>query len=311
MATTIPRAQIATPTAEASLEEAILRRPPRSFWRDSWERFKRDKLAITGAFIFLALCVIALAAPLVSEYVTGYDPNKLNLRDQYARPSPAHPFGADEYGRDYLTRTVWAGRISLSIGFLVAIIELTIGVILGLAAGYYGGWFDDLVQAMTNVINSIPVLVLLIMIGSMVRLDWPKLAVLLALFGWTGGTRLVRGQVLSVRQRDYVLAARAVGAGNGRIMFSHILPNVFSIVLVLLGFDIVGAMLVESALSFLGVGVQPPTATWGNMLSNALAYTTRDPWLVVFPGLAIAVTVFAIFSLADGLRDAMDPRLRR
>ncbi|MBI5302521.1 MAG: ABC transporter permease [Chloroflexi bacterium] len=301
-----------TPNDESRFAaENASRGPSRSFWQDTWQRFRRDRLAIAGGLVFLLLCLISLAAPLVSQYVTGYDPDKNNLSEQWKPPTAKHWFGTDEYGRDYFTRIVWAGRVSLSIGFFVAIASVVIGVTLGLIAGYFGGWIDDLLQAVVNVIAAIPFLPLLIIIGSMIRLDALGMAFLLSVLGWTGELRLVRGQVLSVKQRDYVLAARAVGARNGRIMAQHLLPNVFSIVLVILGFDIVGAILTESSLSFLGFGVAPPTATWGNMLTNSLSYYTRAPWLVVFPGIAISLTVLSVYLLADGLRDAMDPRLRR
>lgn len=302
----------AAPAAnQASLDDIARQGPPRSFWRDSWYRFRRDRLSMMGGAIFILLCLLAVLAPWISQNVTRYDPNRISLGENYASPSAKHWFGTDEYGRDYFTRIIYAGQISLSIGFLFAAVSLTIGVVLGLAAGYYGGWVDDLLQAIINLFNSIPFLPLLIIIGSMVKLGWVELALILAVLGWTGASRQVRGLVLSVKQRDYVLAARTVGASDLRVMFQHLLPNVFSIVLVIVGFDVASAILTESALSFLGFGVQPPTATWGNMLSNSLSYTTKDPWLIVFPGIAISLTVLSVFLLADGLRDAMDPRLRR
>lgn len=266
---------------------------------------------MAGGAIFLFLCLLAACAPWISQNVTHFDPNRINLNENYATPSDRHWFGTDEYGRDYFTRTLFAGQISLSIGFVFAAVSLTIGVLLGLAAGFYGGRFDDILQGIINIFAAIPFLPLLIVIGSMVKLGWVELALILSLLGWTGASRQVRGLVLSIRERDYVLAARTVGASNWRIMIQHILPNVFSIVLVIVGFDVASAILTESGLSYLGFGVQPPTATWGNMLFNSLSYTTRDPWLVLFPGLAISLTVLSVFLLADGLRDAMDPRLRR
>lgn len=295
---------------KSSLDEQALVRPSRSFWQDAWRRFTHDRLAVMGGSIFIFLCVLAILAPWISQTITGYDPNKISLKENYGSPSLTHWFGTDEYGRDYFTRTIYAGQISLSIGFLFAAVSLTLGVVLGLAAGYYGSWFDDLLQAIINIINAVPFLPLLIIIGSLVKLGWVELALILAILGWTGASRQVRGLVLSIKQRDYVLAARTVGASNVRIMFQHILPNVFSIVLVIVGFDVAVAILTESGLSFLGFGVQPPTATWGNMLSNSLSYTTKAPWLVFFPGLAISLTVLSVFLLADGLRDAMDPRLQ-
>lgn len=305
--TTVTRAQ---PGTGRGLTEDLVR-PSRSFWQDSWARFRHDQLAILGGSIFLLLCILAILAPWISTNITYYDPNQINLRENYAAPNAKHWFGTDEYGRDYFTRTLWAGQISLSIGFLYAVVSLSIGVVIGLAAGYYGRLFDDFLQAMINIFAAIPLLPLLIIIGSMVRLGWVELALLLSAFGWIGASRQVRGLVLSIKQRDYILAARTIGATDTRIMFQHILPNVFSIVLVIVGFDVAGAILTESGLSFLGFGVQPPTATWGNMLSNSLQYTTKAPWLVLFPGLAISLTVLSVFLLADGLRDAMDPRLRQ
>jgi peptide/nickel transport system permease protein len=309
MTTTASRIDTRAPSAQQLSEEFGLRGPSRSFWQDAWQRFLKDHLAVTGALIFLLLCVLALAAPWISQNVTGYDPNKINLRETYQSPSDKHWFGTDEYGRDYLTRLLYAGRISLSIGFLFAMVSLTIGVSLGLAGAYYGGIFDDALQNAINVVSSIPTLPLYIIIGSMIRLDVFSLVLLLSAFGWIGASRYIRGLVLSIKQRDYVLAARTVGGTHRRIMFQHILPNVFSAVLIFIGFDIAGAILTESALSFLSFGVQPPTASWGNMLSNSLQYT-KYPWLVFFPGLAISLTVLSVYLMADGLRDAMDPRLR-
>lgn len=295
---------------KSSLDEQALVRPSRSFWQDAWIRFTHDRLAVMGGSIFIFLCMLAILAPWISQNITGYDPNRISLSENYGQPNLTHWFGTDEYGRDYFTRTIYAGQISLSIGFLFAAVSLTLGVVLGLAAGYYGSWFDDLLQAVINIITAVPFLPLLIIIGSLVKLGWVELALILAILGWTGASRQVRGLVLSIKQRDYVLAARTIGARNVRIMFQHILPNVFSIILVIVGFDVAGAILTESGLSFLGFGVQPPTATWGNMLSNSLSYTTKAPWLVFFPGLAISLTVLSVFLLADGLRDAMDPRLQ-
>lgn len=307
MATTLaPRKLIAS----SQFDQEVASRPSRSFWQDSWERFRRDRLAMSGALTFFFLCLVAVSAPWVAANVSHYDPNRLSLSSTYQAPGTEHWFGTDEYGRDYFTRTIYAGQISLSIGFLFAIVSLTIGVVLGLSAGYYGGWVDDLLQAVINIMDSIPTLPLLIILGSLIRLDWWALALLLAILGWTGASRQVRGLVLSIKQREYILAARTVGDSDRRIMFQQILPNVFSIVLVIVGFDIAAAILAESGLSFLGFGVQPPTATWGNMLTNSLSYTTKDPWLIVFPGVAISLTVLSVFLLADGLRDAMDPRLR-
>jgi peptide/nickel transport system permease protein len=296
----------------AALQNALAQgKASRSFWQDARIRFFHDRLAVSGGAIFLFLCLMALSATWIEEYIVHFSPSAMDLANAYRSPTAEHWFGTDDYGRDYFIRTIYAGRVSLSIGFLFALISLTIGVVLGVAGGYNGGWLDDALQGLVNLVQGIPTLPLLMIIGSMVRLGWLELAILLSLLGWTGASRQVRGLTLSVKQRDYVLAARTVGASDARIMFQHILPNVFSIVLVIVGFDIASAIMVESGLSFLGFGVQPPTPTWGNQLTNSLTYISKDPWLVVFPGVAISLTVLAVFLLSDGLRDAMDPQLRK
>ena len=295
-----------------ALQNALAQgKPSRSFWQDARIRFFQDRLGVSGGTLFLFLCLMALAAPWIEQNIVHFSPSSMDLPNAYRPPTAQHWFGTDDYGRDYFIRTIYAGRVSLSIGFLFALISLTIGVVLGVAGGYNGGWLDDALQGLVNLVQGIPTLPLLMIIGSMVRLGWLELAILLSLLGWTGASRQVRGLTLSVKQRDYVLAARTVGASDARIMFQHILPNVFSIVLVIVGFDIASAIMVESGLSFLGFGVQPPTPTWGNQLTNSLTYISKDPWLVVFPGVAISLTVLAVFLLSDGLRDAMDPQLRK
>ncbi len=291
-------------------ESNRLLRPPESYWQTAWRRFRADRVSMIASGVFLFVCLVALCAPLVSRYVTRYDPNRVVLDDNYQRPGARHWFGTDEYGRDYFTRTVHAGRVSLTIAFAVTVINLSIGVLLGLAGGFYGGRFDDLLQNMIFVMITIPRLYLLIILGAFIKWDMWSLAFFLGITSWMGASRQVRGLVLSVKQRDYVLAARCLGATNWRIMWRHVLPNVLSVVLVIMGSDIAGAIFIESALSFLGFGIAPPTATWGNMLTNALAYTFRNPWLVIFPGLMIAITTLCVLLVADGLRDALDPRLR-
>jgi peptide/nickel transport system permease protein len=287
-----------------------LARPPEGYWENAWRRFRADKVSVIASVVFLIICLISFGSPLLSRYVTRYDPNRVNLDENYQAPNWRHLFGTDEYGRDYLTRTIHAGRVSLTIAFAVTLINLSIGVLLGLGGGFYGGKVDDVLQNIIFVMITIPRLYLLIILGAFIKWDMWSLAFFLGITSWMGASRQVRGLVLSVKQRDYVLAARCLGATNWRIMWRHILPNVLSVVLVIVGSDIAGAIFIESSLSFLGFGVAPPTATWGNMLSNALAYTFRNPWLVVFPGMMIAITTLCVLLLADGLRDAFDPRLR-
>ncbi len=259
---------------------------------------------------FMVIFVLSYGAPLIARTILHTDPTSQDILNSLTPWfSPGHLLGTDELGRDVLTRTLYAGQVSLGIGFIVAFVSLFLGVTLGLIAGFYGGWIDDGINALLQIIRGIPTLFLLITLSVLFRPDPVTLALFFGILGWTENCRLVRGMVFSVRQRDYVDAARVLGVPDRRILVRHILPNVSSIVLVVAGFEVAGAIIGESGLSFLGLGVQPPTASWGNMLSGALDNITRAPWLVIAPGLFIFFTVLCIFLFADGLRDALDPRL--
>jgi peptide/nickel transport system permease protein len=227
-----------------------------------------------------------------------------------AGPGGCHWMGTDNAGRDVLTRAVYGGRISLRIGAYVAAIQMTLGVILGLVSGYYAAtWIDDIINAIIMILGSIPSLFLLIiLIGVFPIFRTPEgLAFILGILGWMGLSRLLRGQIFSVREREYIHASRAVGASTGHVMFRHILPNVSSIIIVVAVFDIAGAIIAEAGLSFLGVGIGPPLPSWGNMLQGSLGNFTTAPWLVLAPGIFIFLTTLAIFLIGDGLRDALDP----
>ncbi len=279
--------------------------------RRAWRRLRRDKLALAALGLLVIIVVLALSAPLITEHILQTDPNRVRLTQKLKPPSSVNRLGTDEYGRDTAARLLHAGRVSLTFGFMVMAIDLVIGVALGLTAGYFGGRIDDAINALIQIINNIPTIFLLIALTVLFRPGVVGLAVLFGLLGWTGIARQVRGRVFAERQLDYVDAARLAGARAPRILFVHILPNVSSIVLVLVGFDIAGAILGEAALSYLGFGVQIPTPSWGNMLNNALTYFSDAPWLVVAPGVAISLTLFAIYLFNDGLRDALDPRLNK
>lgn len=281
-----------------------------SHFQIAMRRLRRDKIAM-AAFVFLAfVCAISAAAPWITDRIVGYDPNKGRLTERFQPPSAKHRLGTDDFGRDVLARLIHAGRVSLTIGFTVAGISLTIGVSLGLIAAYYGGWVDDIVNALIQLWVNIPTLFLLIMLSTLFRPGVLGLALLFGILSWTGIARLVRGRVLSERRRDYVDAAVLMGASDLRIMYRHILPNVMSIILVVAGFVVGGAIIGEAGLSALGFGVQIPTASWGNMLSKSLEYFNRGWWLIVAPGTMIVLTVFSIYIFFDALRDALDPRLR-
>ena len=276
----------------------------------TWRRLQRDRLTMAALGLLVIVVVTTIVAPWVASELFGLDPYRQNLVQRYRPPSWAHPLGTDDLGRDALARTLVAGRVSLLIGLLIAVVSLAIGIPVGLASGFYGGRFDDLTNAIIQTLVNIPTLFLLILLSATLRPGPVMLAVIIGMLGWMGTARLVRGMALSVRERDYVLAARALGASDRRVIFQHLLPNVFSIVTVIAGFDIAGGILAESGLSYLGLGVQPPTASWGSMLAASLENVTRAPWLVIFPGAAIFLTTLAIFLVADGLRDALDPRLK-
>ena len=302
--------QAQTRTQRVSLAGAE-RRPPAtpSYLRRTWQRLRRDWLAMSALGLLIVIVGLALAAPLINEYILHADPNRVRLTQKLQPPSDEHRLGTDEYGRDTAARLLAAGRVSLTFAFMVTVIDFGIGVVLGLIAGYAGKRIDDIINAIIQLVNNIPTIFLLIALSVLFRPGVIGLAVLFGVIGWTGIARQVRGRIFTERHRDYVDAARLAGAGTPRILFTHLLPNVSSIILVLVGFDIASAILGEAALSYLGFGVQIPTPSWGNMLSNALAYFENAPWLVIAPGVAISLTLFAIYLFNDGLRDALDPRL--
>lgn len=279
-----------------------------SYWKRAWRHFRRDKISMMALGILIFITAISLLADPIANYLE-LSPTKTSLLDRMDPPSREHWLGTDDVGRDVFIRLLYAGRVSLLVGLVSGLTAFVIGAAFGLMAGYYQRWVDDGVNAIIQTTVNIPVLFLLILLSVIFRPGVIGLAIIIGLFSWQGNARQIRAGVLSQKARDYVDAARVMGAKDGKIMWSHIFPNVLSIVLVVTGFDIAGAILTESGLSALGLGVQPPTASWGNMLAKSFDYGTKAPWLVVSPGVMIALTVFSIFLLADGIRDALDPRI--
>lgn len=272
-------------------------------------RLRRDRPTLAAMFAIALLAGLAALAPFIDDQL-GIDPNAQELRNKYLPVgAPGHPLGADELGRDHLSRLLHGGRISLGIAFSSAILSLCIGVAVGAFAGFYGGLVDDFILWFITTLNSIPGLFLLILITAVLSPSPPAMVLVFAILSWTGTTRLVRAETYALKQREYVIAARAMGASNLRLMFVHIVPNIFSLLIIGLSQAMVGLILAESALSFIGFGIQAPTPTWGNMLNNALDYMRRAPHLMVLPGLLISVTVFCIYLIGDGLRDAFDPKI--
>ncbi|HEY8291748.1 MAG TPA: ABC transporter permease [Thermomicrobiales bacterium] len=279
-----------------------------SYWQRAYRHVRRDRVTVFACVLLLLITLLSLAAPLIG-HLLARDPAAQDLLARLEKPSQAHWLGTDELGRDILIRLLYAGRISLLIGVLAMLTSLVIGVSLGVLGGFFRRWVDDAINGLIQTTVNIPLLFLLILLSVIFSPGVIGLALILGLFSWQGTARQVRAIVLSVSQRDYIDAARVLGSSNGRLMFRHIFPNVISTVLVVAGFDIAGAILAESGLSALGFGVQPPTASWGNMLAKSFQYALKAPWLVVSPGVMIFLTVLSVFLIADGLRDALDPRI--
>jgi len=306
---------VAPVAAVASTDASRARAPARSFVQSSIRRFVKDRISLAALILFLIIVAITLLAPLIATYVLDTTPDQF-MRTPEGRiatlqpPGPGYPLGTDELGRDNLTRLLYAGRVSLTVGFLVAFVSLAIGAPLGLVAGFYGGRADDVVNALVQLVINIPSLFILIILSVIFTPGVLGLAIIFGLFYWPATTRQVRGLVLSLRGRDYIDAARVLGGSDARIMVRHVSPNVISIMTVVAGFDIASAILGESALSFLGFGVPVPLSSWGNMLSGSQETFRSAPWLVYPPGLMILLTVLSVFLIADGLRDAFDPRLQ-
>lgn len=283
-----------------------LRKRPEGFWPLLIRRFTRHKLAMIGLTVLLILTILAVAAPHIAPY--GFDEQDLSIIGQPQPPSRLHLMGTDQLGRDAFTRVLFGARISLAVGLFSALLATSLGTLVGALAGYYRGWIDNVLMRFTDVVLCIPLLPLIILLSGMLRPSVPLLVGIIGVLGWMGTARLVRGQFLSLREREYVEASRALGGNDNRIMFRHILPNALGPIIVSTTLSVGSAIMLESALSFLGLGVQPPTPTWGNLLNYASQWLSNAPWLALFPGLMILITVLSVNFLGDGLRDAFDPR---
>jgi peptide/nickel transport system permease protein len=279
----------------------------------TWLQFKRHRPALIGAIVISILVLAAIFVPVISPY----NPETFNLDIRVQPPSAAHIMGTDELGRDLFTRILYGGRISLAIGVLAMAFAVSVGTLVGALAGFYGGWIDSILMRVTDVFLAFPRLFVLILVTTVLRQlelqwlhasDWQPIAAVIGLLSWMSVARLVRAEYLSIREKEFVEAARAIGAPNARIIFRHILPNSASPIIVAATLGVAASMLTEAGLSYLGFGVQPPTPTWGNLLRNAQGQMTYAPWMAVFPGLMIFIAVIAINYIGDGLRDALDPR---
>lgn len=269
--------------------------------------FIRNRFAVIGLIIVVTMGLIAIFAPVL----TPYDPNKTDYSSILQSPNPLHPLGTDEYGRDLFSRLAHGAQISLVIAFLAQGVTVTIGVVLGLMAGWYGGWVDDVIMRVADGFFAIPSLMFLIVWVAILEPSKESIFIALGIIGWPSNARLMRGQVLVLRETEYAIAAQAMGASGLRIMFQHMLPNAIAPTIVLASLGVAGAILAESTLSFLGLGVKIPNPSWGTMIDIGRNYTTTAWWYAIYPGLTIMLTVLGFNFVGDGLRDALDPKSYR
>ena len=278
----------------------------KSFWRQVvWPHLKQNRMALGGGFIVLLMFFLALLASLLPG-----DPAAIDIKQALLAPSTTHLFGTDDLGRDVFLRMLYGARISLLVGFVAVGISTLLGILVGALAGFYGGWVDALVMRFVDIMLCFPTFFLILAVIAFLDPSIWNIMIVIGITSWMGVARLVRAEFLSLREREFVLAARALGASDLRLMTRHMLPNALSPVLVSATLGIAGAILTESALSFLGIGVQPPTPSWGNMLIAGKQTLGYAWWLSVFPGLAILITVLGYNLLGEGVRDALDPRLK-
>lgn len=298
-ATRFPSVPAATPEQAVGQGETLLKQIIR--------RFLRNKLAVAGLIVIVGLIGIALFA----DWISPYEPTDLDLFNINGAPSAQHWMGTDELGRDELSRVIHATRVSLSVGLAAMGISVIVGTFVGALAGHFGGWIDNLLMRFVDVMLSFPTIFLLIIMAARFRPTVVGMITIIGLTSWMGVSRLVRGEFLALKNREFTEAARALGVRDGRLILRHLLPNSLSPIIVAATLGVGGAILSESALSYLGIGIQPPIASWGNMLTNAQDYVINAPWLAFYPGFMIFITVLAFNFVGDGLRDALDPKQKR
>ena len=293
------------------------KRKHRTLWGDAWVQFRRNRLAMVGLSVLTLLVTVVALGP----FLYSVDPKNIDIMASNARPSQAHPFGTDDLGRDLLARSLYGGRISLTVGFVAMFIAMLLGTGIGLLAGYVRR-LDNILMRFTDLMLTLPALPILLVAAALFRDPlraafglqlgaFILIVTVIGLLGWMPTARLVRGSVLSIKQKEFIEAAVNVGSRGGSIMLRHILPNVFSVIIVSATLSVASAILTESTLSFLGVGFPPDVPTWGSLLFAGRNYMTQFPWVVIFPGLLISLTILGINFVGDGLRDALDPRQRQ
>lgn len=287
--------------------------PTRTLWSDAWKRLKRNKLAMLGAIWIIFMVIVAVSAPLWAPSVLG-DPTAADSATMTANsrlaPSLEHPFGTDTLGRDVLCRVVYGARVSLAVGVLATAISTAIGLVMGALAAYYGGIWDTIIMRLADVFMAFPYTLFVIAMIAVMGNGIQNVFIAIGILGWPSIARVFRSAILTVKENDYVDAARAMGASDLRVIARHIFPNSVASIVVYATMNIGGAILTESALSYLGMGVVPPDPSWGNLISDGQTYLATQPWLMLMPGLAILTTVLAFTLLGDGLRDALDVKMK-
>lgn len=284
-------------TEEVSVER-------QSVWKDIWKELRKNKVAMVSVVLLAILIIAVLLAPL-----SPYDPYKLDASQKLQGISSSHWFGTDEYGRDYFTRTLYGGRVSLLVGFMSMIMTVVIGTSLGVFSGYVGGKVDMFLMSFTDIFLALPSMLLMVILNTFLKPGLPTLIVVLSLFSWASVARITRAETMSLKERDFVVATQNLGASNFRVIVKHIIPNILGPVIVAASLSVANAILMESSLSFLGLGVQIPRASWGSMLQGAQAHILDYPLLAVYPGVMILITVLSFNLLGDILRNALEPKI--
>ena len=282
-------------------------RPSQTYWQDAWQRLKRDKLAMFGLFLIVGIFLMAIFGPLLSPY--AYDEQDFLISNEF--PSWAHPFGTDMFGRDMFVRVMYGARISLAVGLMASLINLTIGVIYGSISVFVGGRTDDVMMRIVDTIRSVPTMIYVILLMVVVGPGLKSIFITLGINYWTNMARIVRAEIMRVKNEEFVLAARVIGASPARMLLRHLIPNAMGPILVTLTFCIPQAIFAEAFLSFVGLGVSAPMASWGVLSSDAMNALMVYPYQLFFPAMAISLTILAFNFFGDGLRDALDPRLRK
>ena len=284
-------------TVEVSVER-------QSVWKDIWKELRKNKVAMVSVVLLAILIIAVLLAPL-----SPYDPYKLDASQKLQGISSSHWFGTDEYGRDYFTRTLYGGRVSLLVGFMSMIMTVVIGTSLGVFSGYVGGKVDMFLMSFTDIFLALPSMLLMVILNTFLKPGLPTLIVVLSLFSWASVARITRAETMSLKERDFVVATQNLGASNFRVIIKHIIPNILGPVIVAASLSVANAILMESSVSFLGLGVQIPRASWGSMLQGAQAHILDYPLLAVYPGVMILITVLSFNLLGDILRNALEPKI--